>query len=167
MHGNHPSKQKLKFDEVHLQRVMRITLHQQGFLEEITTVRKSLYQLLLIRGRKNDSQTSRVTCLQERHGEESNYSLHCVSAPTKPEAQQNNAHDVLGGLRFLIMFSHSLCTWNFLRKERKPLDLPVRKRLIPYMNYMTRTLIAYKHIYAYISHHPTEHWRKHLFSALF
>lgn len=126
MHENHPSKQKVKFDEVSPQSVMSITLHQQGFLEEITTVRKSLNQSLLIRGRKNDSQTSRVTCLQEHRGEESCYSLRCVSAPTRPEAQQNNACDVLGGQRFLTLFSHSLCTWNFLRKERKSLGLPVR-----------------------------------------
>lgn len=54
MHENHPSKQKVKFDEVNLQSVMRITLHHQGFLKEITTVRKSLYRLLLIGGRKNE-----------------------------------------------------------------------------------------------------------------
>lgn len=110
MHENHPSKQEVKFDEVNLQSVINITLHQQRFLEEITMVRKSLYQPLLMRGRKNDSQTSRVTCLQEHHGEESCYSLRCVSAPARPEAQQNNARDILGGQRFLTLFSHSLCT---------------------------------------------------------
>lgn len=68
MHENHPSKQKAKSDEVSLQSIMSITLHQQGFLEEITTARKSLYQSLLIRGRKNDSQTSCVTRLQEHRG---------------------------------------------------------------------------------------------------
>lgn len=125
MHENHPSKQKVKSDEVNLQSVMSITLHQQGFLEEITMVRQSLHQSLLIRGRKNDSQTSRVTCLPEHRREESCYSLHCMSAP-RPEAQQNNARDILGGQRFLGLFSHSLCTWNFLRKERKSLGLPVR-----------------------------------------
>lgn len=38
----HASKQKVRFDEVNLHSIMNTALHQQGFLQEITTVRKSL-----------------------------------------------------------------------------------------------------------------------------
>lgn len=44
MNENCPSKQMVKSDGINLQSLMSITLHQQGFSEEITTVTKLLHQ---------------------------------------------------------------------------------------------------------------------------
>lgn len=164
MHENHPSKQEVKFDEVNLQSVMNITLHQQRFLEEITMVRKSLYQPLLMRGRKNDS-TNKSCNLPTRAPRGGVLLL--ITLRVSPSEARSAAEQCpwrLGWPKVSYIVFTFIVHLKF-SQERNEAFGPARKRLTPSINYMTCTSITYKSIYTPSPPHRTQE-KASVFSTL-
>lgn len=151
MHENHPSKQKVKSDEVNLQSIMRITLHQQGFLKEITTVRKSLYQSLLIRETEwFTNKSCNVPTRTPQGGLLLLITLPVSSNKARSAAEQYPWH--LGWPEV----SYIVCTFIVHLKfsqNIKELFRPACKRLTPRINYMPCTSITHKCVHTPLPPH--------------